>query len=97
MRDEPKIQKPRAEMHWEYGAGYFNQMDMECWLSGIRRELETFLIDRMDATAGYEFFDFIRDEIVPFWPLLGDFLLTQTSAFYDSYMRYLKKKRDEDE
>ena len=74
MRDEPKIQKPRAEMHWEYGAGYYFDMDMDCWLSGVARSL----IEFMKVTYGGDLTEvetdfglFVRQEILPYWPLLS--------------------------
>ena len=100
MRDEPKIQKPRAEMHWEYGAGYYFDMDMDCWLSALFKELKNF----MEVTYGgdltevrTDFHLFVKQEIDPYWPHLGVFLRSHNSHFYDNYMKYLKKKRDEDE
>lgn len=33
-------EKPVAEMHWEYGGGYYHEMDMDFWLKRLRRETE---------------------------------------------------------
>jgi len=94
--DAPKIQKPRAELHPEYGAGYYFDMDIDCWLSGLFGELRNF----METTYGddltevrTDFHLFVKMEIDSHWPLLGEFLRSHSSAFYDNYMKYLEKKK----
>ena len=79
--------KPEAIMNWEMGSGVYLEMDMDCWLSGLRKELEACLTNGWTTHERTHFMGYIKEEIVPRYPLLGKFLQNHSSAFYDSYIK----------
>ena len=86
------VRKPKAIMNWEMGSGVFLEMDVECWLSGLRKELEECLTNGWSSHGQTHFLDYIKEEISPHYPLLGSFLINHTSNFYDSYVKSQSSK-----
>ena len=86
------IRKPKAELDIQLGSGIYFEMDMDYYLSGLRKELEECLTNGWSSHERTHFDDYVVTEVEPYWPILADFLKSVLPNFYNNYQKYLKER-----